>query len=156
VSAIGTDDTPPQPYGWELAAGGALCWVLVAVILVPAGQGAAAFLTGAGWCWPTQAGLFPAIGGLFSGHPGRGLTPTAAARLPAAWAVYGVIGGADLGWLVLSGVGVWVWQREFADTRGWASRRDAADALGLDRLHRRRAEIRPDLYPAKKHRKAKV
>lgn len=153
MSVVDRDDRVPQPWGWELPAGGVVCWVLVAVILVPAGQGAASFLVGPGSCWPTQAGLFPAVGGLFSGHPGRGLTAAAKAGLPATWVVYAAIGLAELAWIAVTGLWVWVWQREFADTKGWASRCDAADALGVDRLHRRRGEIRPDLYPAR--RKAK-
>ncbi len=150
MTSLGREERAPQPWGWELPVGCAVCWVLVAVLLVPAGQGVASVAAGSGWCWPTSAGLFLAIGGLLSGHAGRGLAPAAAAGLPATWVVYTLIVAAELTLVAVTAGGVWLWQREFADTRGWATRRDATEALGVDRLHRRRTELRPDLYPPRR------
>lgn len=154
MTNVGREDTTPQPWGWEVPVGGAVCWVLVAVLLVPGGQSAASTLIGHGWCWPTQQGLIPAIGGLLSGHTGRGLIPSSAAALPAGWFVYTVIVLAELALIVSTAGAGWLWQREFADTRGWASRRDAEESLGLARLHRRRSEIRPDLYSPRRKARA--
>lgn len=130
--------------------GCAVCWVLVAVMLIPAGQGVAWALTGGGWRWPVSAGLLPSIGGLLSGHTGRGLAPSAVARVPAPTLIYILIVVAELAFVAVTAGGVWLYLREFADPRGWAARRDAQEALGVDRLHRRRSELRPDLYPSRK------
>ena len=155
MSGIGRDDKPAQPFGWELPAGGALCWVLVAVLLIPAGQGLACLVTGGGWVWPGP-NLMPSVAGLCTGHPGRGLPRVLARRVPPSTVVYTAIAVCQAALAALPGLGVWVWRREFADTRGWASRRDAQDALGAERLYRRRREIRPDLYPARTKRKERA
>ena len=138
-------DTPPQPVDAELIWGSVFCWLMLAVSMLPVGQGVAAVMTGGGWVWPGQ-GLLASVGGLFSGHVGRGLPAGLARRVPAGWVVYTAIVVCELG-LVAATVGGWLaWRMLATENGGMASRYDAEKALGVSLMHRRRREIRPDLY----------
>ena len=57
-----------MPLTWELPAAAALAWMSVVALLVPAGRGASAWLTGGGWVWPTtEAGLTASLVGILEG-----------------------------------------------------------------------------------------
>ena len=142
----------PQP----LARGGeltliALTGVLLLLALAAlAGLGAAAALAGGGWVWPDGADTSGAVlGGLLTGHPGRGLPARLAGRVPGPAAVYGGVVIAELVMLTLAGVGAalfWRYHRPGDARRGMATRGEAAQVLGRSRLRAARAIIRPDLH----------
>src|SRR5450631_3775379 len=89
MSSISREPPEAMPTTWELPVAAGLAWAAVAAVLLPAGQGAASWLTGGGWLWPRAgAGLTASVGGLLAGHPGAGLAREAAAALPRPWVVY--------------------------------------------------------------------
>ena len=128
-----------------------VCAVLLAVSLAAlAGFGLACLVAGGGWVWPHGSNLdMRVLGGLASGHPGRGLPPQLAARVPAAAAVYTGVAVAELGLLALTGAGWMVFARYYrpGDARaGMATRSEAQQVLGTARLWAGWSLIRPDLH----------
>jgi type IV secretion system protein VirD4 len=136
-----------MPLTWELPAAAALCWVSVAVMLLLAGQGAASWLTGAGWTWPTAGGATVKLVGLFGGHTAPGLATTVSAA-PSAGFVYLLVILIELAWLSVSLLGLRVWWRTWGPGmgEGLASWGEVEKVLGLSRMRADRKVIRPDLY----------
>lgn len=141
-------DPTPMAQGWEIPVvviGLALIMVVLAAL---AGIGIAAALFGGGWVWPHGTDTIThTLGGVLSGHLGRGLSPADAHRLAATGLTYLCVGLCEL--IVVVGtvaVGVAISQRMRND--GMATRRDAELVLGLGELRSARAIIRPDLYGA--------
>ena len=142
----------PQP----LARGGELTLIaftgvlLLLALAALAGLAAAAALAGGGWVWPHGADTSGAVlAGLLTGHPGRGLPPGLAGRVPGPAAVYGGVVTAELLMLTVAGVGAalcWRYHRPGDARRGMATRGEAAQVLGRSRLRAARAIIRPDLH----------
>jgi hypothetical protein len=132
--------------GWEVAiaviAGGGLVIALAALL----GLALAALLFGGGWVWPHGTSTIGSVlRGLFTGHPGHGLQPLEAKRVPAAAAMYVCVGVLELVFIAaLVWVGVLIVRRFRND--GMATRWEAQQALGKGRLHDVKAIIRPDLY----------
>jgi hypothetical protein len=114
------------------------------------GLAAASQLTGGGWVWPHGTDQATRVlGGLVGGHPGGGLPPNLAARLPGPVAVYLGVVLAELVLVALAGAGGVLLARYHVpgDARaGMASRAQATQVLGSARLRRDKALIRPDLY----------
>ncbi len=145
----------PQPIGrgWELAvvaAGGALIVVALAAL---GGLGVASALWGGGWVWPhgTET-VTNVLGGLLSGHPGRGLPPDQLSQVAEAVPVYACVAAAELVLLIgaLRTAVLAARYRPLGDARsGMATRREAEQALGLRQLRAGRAVIRPDRYPSR-------
>lgn len=142
----------PQPMG---RAGEVALVTLAGVLLMLGlaalvGLGAASALAGGGWVWPHGSDSIGAVlGGLLSGHPGQGLPPELAGRVPGPTAVYSAVAAAELVMLTLaSGAGVlfWRYHRPGDARRGMATRGEAAQVLGRSRLRAARAIIRPDLH----------
>ena len=142
----------PQPMG----RGGEVALVALAGVLMLlgmaalAGLGVAATLAGGGWVWPHGSDTIGAVlGGLLTGHPGQGLPPDLAARVPGPVSVYLGVAVAELVMLVLAGVGgllFWRHHHPGDARRGMATRSEAAQVLGRSRLRAARAIIRPDLH----------
>lgn len=132
--------------GWEVAVAVIAGAVLVIALAALLGLGLAAVLFGGGWVWPHGTSTIGSVlGGLFSGHPGRGLPLVEAHRVPAAAAVYVCVIVLELVFiaaLVWAGVAL---ARRFRND-GMATRWEAQQALGEGRLHEVKAIIRPDLY----------
>jgi len=130
-----------------LAIAGGLLLIAGAALV---GLGAASFLFGGGWVWPPGGTLNDTLGGIVTGHPGRGLPPHLAIRVPSPGVVYAVVAVAEL--LLILAAGILVARRLASYLRpgdaraGMASRAEAAAALGVGQLRRARAIIRPDLY----------
>ncbi len=147
-----TQRRDPQPMG----RGGEVALVALAGVLMLlglaalAGLGAAAALAGGGWVWPHGSDTIGSVlGGLLTGHPGRGLPPELAARVPGPVAVYAGVAVAELVMLAVAGVGgvlFWRDHRPGDARRGMATRSEAAQVLGRSRLRSARAIIRPDLH----------
>jgi hypothetical protein len=127
----------------------ALSGVVYAVTWVAlGGLGLAAGLFGGGWFLPSGNDMVPVMVGLLSGHPGQGLPPDLAARLPGTFAVYGcvaVVEVAAIAAAIVGGVLVARYRRPGDARRGMATRYEAAQVLGIGRLRSARAVIRPDL-----------
>jgi type IV secretion system protein VirD4 len=139
--------TDVSPVGWELPAAGGVCWLAAAVLLLPVGQGVASWMFGGGFVWPSES-LLASVGGLLTGHPGRGVAVTSAGDLPSSAWVYPLITALELVALVAA---VWLgvlWWRLLGPgaLQGMASRSDVERVLGLSNLRRRRKVIRPDLF----------
>jgi hypothetical protein len=137
------------PLTWELPAAAAAAWVGVAAMLLPAGRGAASWLTGAGWVWPnTGADLTASLEGLLTGHPSYGLAATRAAAVPTAAVVYLLVALAEFGWLMASLLVLRAWWRTWGPgmREGLADRAEVEKVLGISRIRRNRTVIRPDLY----------
>lgn len=134
---------------WELPAAAAAAAVAAMVLMLPAGQGAAGVVFGRGWVWPQGThGLLASLGGLITGHPGRGLTVEQAALVPAAGAVYLLIVVGELLLVAAAVYGVMLWWRHLGPGAqlGMADRLEVETVLGLAGLRKARKVIRPDLY----------
>ncbi len=137
------------PMAWEIPAASAAAAVSGVVLMLPLGQGISGVLMGRGWAWPQSTrGLVASVGGLISGHTGRGLTAEQAARVPAAGAVYLFI---VLGELLLMAAAAYVlvlWWCHLGPGAqlGMADRVETETVLGLSGLRKARKMIRPDLY----------
>jgi type IV secretion system protein VirD4 len=135
------------PVGWELPAAGGLCWLLAAVLLLPAGQGVASWFFGGGFVWPRES-LLASVGGLLSGRPGRGVAVRSVADLAPSACIYVLIAIAEL---VAAAGAVWLavlWWRLLGPgaVHGMANRGEVERVLGLSNLRRHRKVIRPDLF----------
>jgi type IV secretion system protein VirD4 len=134
---------------WEMPVAVAVAWLSAAVLLLPVARGWAGWLLGRGWVWPQgSAALRRGIGGLLTGRPRAGLAAAEAAQVPGPWAVYGVVGLAEL---LLLLVAVWaavLWWRYLGPGAaiGMATRAEAGAVLGMARLRKTRRVVRPDLY----------
>jgi type IV secretion system protein VirD4 len=149
MSSIRRERRDPLPLTWELPAAAALAWVAVAAILLPAGRGAASWLTGGGWVWPeTGPGLTASLAGLLAGHPSYGLSASTATFLPADSVVYLLVALVELAWLIVSLLVLRAWWRTWGPgmREGLADRAEVEKVLGLSRMRRNRNVIRPDLY----------
>jgi len=149
MSSIRRERRDALPLTWELPAAVTLAWVAVAATLLPAGRGAAAWLTGAGWVWPENgAGLKASLTGLLTGHPAAGLTTADASGLPASSVVYLTVVLAEVAWLIVSLLAVGIWWRTWGPgmREGLADRFEVEKVLGLSRIRRDRKVIRPDLH----------
>jgi len=123
---------------------GGLFFVLMTPLVV---QGIVGWATTGVFAWP-NGHLLDAFGSLLHGHFGAGLRRAVAAGLPpdAAMWVFTILGEV----LVLGAAAVvCLWMRELTGTssrHGLATATQAAEALGLPRLRKSAAVIRPDLY----------
>jgi type IV secretion system protein VirD4 len=138
-----------MPLTWELPAAWALGWVCVTAVLLPSARGAASWLSGGGWVWPTTgASLSASLLGPLSGHPLAGLVATSAAGLPSPPMVYALVALLEALWLVVSLLGLRVWWRTWGPgmREGLATGSEVTKVLGRSRIRRNRAVIRPDLY----------
>jgi type IV secretion system protein VirD4 len=138
-----------QSMTWEIPAAGAVVWLLAALLVLPDGQGAASLLFGGGWVWPRGcSALLSSIGGLATGHPGRGLGAGQVGQLPGAGVVYLLV---VVGEVLLVDAAIWagvLWWRHLGPGvwPGMADRFEVEMVLGRSRLRRARKLIRPDLY----------
>jgi hypothetical protein len=138
--------------GWEVAVaviGGALLGFGLAALC---GLCAASALFGRGWVWPHGTDTIGhVLGGLFAGHPGRGLDPRQARMVAGPLAVYLCVAACELTVIVgavVGGVLVARYRRPGGARGGMATRSEAEQVLGMRRLRGARDIIRPDLYGA--------
>ena len=152
AGGIGRRRPDPTPWGWEVPTAGLLAWLCVAGAGLLAAQAVAAWLTGHGWLWPDSPHLFPALGGLLTGHLGTGLDTPDGLPSPAPVVAAAVV--IEVALLVVTvWAARWFWTTAGPGRRlGMATRADAETALGAGRLRRVRKLIRPDLYGPASHR----
>jgi len=135
------------PLTWEIPAAvifAGLFFILVTPMVV---QGLVAFVTAGEFEWPSEH-LLDAYAGLLHGHFGEGLRRDVAAALPPDGVMWLLT---ILGEVLVLGAAVVVvlWMRDMTGTNsrhGLATATQAAEALGLPRLRKSAAVIRPDLY----------
>ena len=146
--------TNTAPSAGEVAIAFVLAGIFVFVITPLVVQGIVGWATSGHYAWPNKH-VLDAYGGLLRGHFGSGLAPAVADALPTD-AVMWVL--ALVGEVVAIGATVVVatWMRDLtgaSSRHGLATATQAAEALGLPRLRKSAAVIRPDLY-ASSNRKA--
>ena len=137
--------TTPYPYTWEIPLGAVLAVTLVLVVAAHAARSIALALAGAGWAWTSQAQLFTALPGILAGDSRAGLTvgPTASpGLLYTCLVLVEVIAVALIVWAVIGGMRQWGPAR----VRGMATRAEADALLGVGRLRKVAAVVRPDLH----------
>lgn len=135
------------PLTWEIPVAVILAGLFLILITPLVVQGVAGWTTSGGFAWPRKH-LLGAYGELLHGHFGKGLRPRVTAGLPSdsvMWLLT-IVGEA----LVLCAAIVFGrWMRDLTNINsrhGLATATQAAEALGLPRLRKSAAVIRPDLY----------
>src|SRR5664279_2713310 len=142
-------DPQPVSQGWEAAAaviGAALLGLGLAAL---AGLATASALWGGGWVWPHGTDTIGhTLGGLLTGHPGRGLPATQTRLVAPTAVVYGCVVVCELTLIAIAtitAVLVARYRRPGDTRRGMATRSEAKHMLGIRTLHSARPIIRPDL-----------
>jgi hypothetical protein len=140
--------THPVPLTWEVPAivtGAVLLLIALTPLVV---QGLVAWQVTGTFAWPTNH-LPTALLGLLRGRFGEGLAAGLGSQLPSAvlmWALTVVGEAVVLGAALVLGV----WMRDLVGgsnvRHGLATSVQAAEALGLPRLRKSAAVVRPDLY----------
>jgi hypothetical protein len=135
----------------------AIASVLVVLALAAvAGLGLASMLVGGGWVWPHgNNAIGRAVGGILTGHPGRGLDvrqSRLAASPPCAYVGIAACEIAALGLSIVVSVLIMRYRRPTDARSGMASRDEAKQVLGLSTLRSARVIIRPDRYPSRHER----
>ncbi|USQ77797.1 hypothetical protein [Ornithinimicrobium cryptoxanthini] len=136
----------PHPWTYEIPVAILLLLVLVTVLGIHTGRAVANLAAGAGWAWPPTTELFSSLPGLLSGDAGAGLSDPGVVASPRSLRVW-VVATQGLNLIVcltLSALAFRAWGP--GRLRGMANRTQAAALLGLPRLRKHRAIIRPDLY----------
>lgn len=139
----------PYPFTWEIPAAAAAGVLILAVIGVHVGRGLAVLL-GGGWAWPGSEQLLVSIPAVLGGDAGAGLPPAAGADATdvSVGVLLGCVGVAEVGILLLCVAAVVEGLRRWGPNRlrGMATRAQAERLLGISRLRKDRAVVRPDLY----------
>ena len=143
----------PYPFTWEIPAAIIAGVLLVLVLGVHIGRAAANLLAGAGWGWPAREELFRSLPGILGGDGAAGLprAPHGGAGQSALWTS---ISACELlllillGWAFKVGLDRWGPHR----VQGMATRAQAEQMLGLPRLRKASAVVRPDLYGKQRSR----
>ena len=132
--------------GWEVAVAVIGLAVIGLALAALAGLGLAAAAFGGGWVWPHGVdAIGHTLGGVATGHPGRGLPPGDAARVAPPTLTYLCVAACELTVITGTALAGTALARRFRND-GMATRRDAEQALGVSELRRAREIIRPDLY----------
>jgi hypothetical protein len=144
----------PQSIGqsWEAAVAILGSALLVLGLTALCGLGAASALLGRGWVWPHGTDVMGhVLGGLLTGHPGKGLDSRQARLVAVPAAVYLCVAVCELAVIATSATGavlVTRYRRPGDARGGMATRGEAEQALGMSCLRAVRAIIRPDVYGA--------
>ena len=149
-------DPQPISHGWEVAVLAITSVLVVLALAAVAGLGLASALAGGGWVWPHgNNAIGHVVGGVLTGHPGRGLD-VRQSRLAAsptfAYIGIAVCEIAAIGLSIVAGVVTARYRRPMDARSGMASRGEASQVLGLSRLRSARTIIRPDRYPSRHER----
>lgn len=145
MSATRTKD--PYPLTWEIPLGIFIAIAAVAAFGVHLSRAIANLITGHGWTWPPGSDEFVlSLPAVIGGNSTAGLTPgdtgTTSGFL---WAVLITVQVVLLIAITISGIYAYTrWGP--GRTRGMATRAEAEQLLGLSRLRKNKAIIRPDLY----------
>jgi type IV secretion system protein VirD4 len=136
------------PATWELPVASGACWLLLVLMLLPAGQGAACWLSSGVVVWPRgSTPLMHSVGGLMTGKPGEGLAGTDRVHLASTPLIYILIVLAELLLVAATAWTIVLWGRHLGPgaRRGLADRTEVEAVLGVSNLRKKGAVIRPDL-----------
>ncbi|MGB3830092.1 MAG: hypothetical protein WA962_15090 [Ornithinimicrobium sp.] len=142
-----TRSRDPYPLTWEIPLGILILIATVAGLGVHLARAIANLLTGHGWTWPPGSDeLVLGLPAVIGGDATAGLVPDASGASPGVlWATLIVVQTVLLVGMTIGGVyGYTRWGP--GRTRGMATRAEAEQLLGLSRLRKNKAIIRPDLY----------
>lgn len=148
----------PYPWSWEIPVAILVAVFLVVVLGIQLGRSAANLVVGAGWTWPAAdtgavsspvgTAFWASVPRILAGDAGAGLTdpvPDAVASPGVLWSVM------VLSQLVFLSVTVWGSANVYVRwgpgrMRGMATAAEAEKLLGVTRLHKVAAIVRPDLH----------
>jgi hypothetical protein len=137
----------PYPFTFEIPLAAGAATLLLLVTGVHLGRGLANLLAGAGWAFPARADLFTSLPGILAGDPRAGLSGLdGAGAAPAV--LWTCVTLTELLLLILTGLIVRLALDRWGPGRlkGMATRGEAERMLGLTRLRKVSAVVRPDLY----------
>ncbi|WP_109472423.1 conjugal transfer protein [Ornithinimicrobium cavernae] len=137
----------PYPFTWEIPVAIGCGVLLLAVLGAHAGRTAANLVAGGGLTFPAPEKVLGSLGALLQGDAGAGLS-VVPAQVAGQGALWGWMAASEVLVLVLSAWAVAAILRRWGPgrVRGMASRSEARELLGVQRLRRARAVVRPDLY----------
>lgn len=137
----------PYPYTWEIPALLALLTLTVLAAGVHLARALANLVTGHGFTWPTDhEQVILSLPAVVAGDASAGLPAGSTGADPVIlWVTLGLVESLLLASLVTAGAHAYTrWGP--GRPRGMATPAEAQQLLGLARLRRNRAMIRPDLY----------
>lgn len=136
----------PYPLTWEIPLAIFLVWAFLALIGVHLGRALANLTAGRGWTWPDSRRLFTSVPRVLAGDSTAGLDGIPAGGAPAAGLLGWVIVVEVLIVVTLTVTAVWVLRRWGPGRmKGMATPAEAEATLGVTRLRKASAIIRPDL-----------
>lgn len=139
----------PYPWTWEVPLLVSVMVILIHMLALQPARAIANFLAGAGWQVPARENLFTSAPRLLEGDAGAGLDGSGPyASSSALWTWVGLTQLA----LLVAVVFTLLWAtRRWGPGRvqGMATAAEAEQLLGVSRLRRNAAIIRPDLYGTK-------
>ena len=143
----------PYPWTWEIPTCVVVAILLVMVCGVHLGRAIANLVAGTDWVVPERADLFSSLPAVLQGDAGAGIHGLDS-RLASSTALWTYIAATELILLIACAVFLKMVLDRWgpARMRGMASPAEAERLLGVRRLRRVRAVIRPDLY-GNRHRK---
>jgi hypothetical protein len=142
----------PYPWTWEVPMGVVLVILLVLAGGVHLGRAIANVLAGAGWSFPALVDLFSSLPAVLRGDAGAGLAGLNGDR-PSLMTFWVCLAATEL---MLMAVCVFVLKvvlKRWGPGRmkGMAISGEAERMLGVSRLRKVRAVVRPDLYGKRRH-----
>jgi hypothetical protein len=137
----------PYPFTFEIPVAVGAATLLLLVSGVHLGRAFANLLAGAGWGFPARADLFTSVPGILAGDPRAGLAAFHGAGAAPAL-LWTCVTLSELLLLILTGLIVRLGLDRWGPgrLRGMATRGEAERMLGLTRLRKVSAVVRPDLY----------
>jgi hypothetical protein len=144
-----------DPYPWtrEVPVGVMLVILLVLVCGVHLGRAIASVLVGAGWVFPGRIEFFTSLPELLRGDAGAGLTGLNEV-FPSPMILWVCVLATELMLIAVCGFVLKLVLKRTGPSRmqGMATSGEAERLLGVTRLRKNRAVIRPDLYRKRRHR----
>jgi hypothetical protein len=142
----------PYPWTWEVPVGVVLVILVVLVCGAHLGCAIANVLDGAGWRFPPPADLFSSLPAVLRGDAGAGLTGVNG-HFPSPMPFWVCVVATEL---LLIAACVFLLKLVLerwgpGRMKGMASSGEAERVLGVTRLRKNRAVVRPDLYRKRRH-----
>lgn len=137
----------PYPLTWEVPLLAILALCVCLVLGVHLGRAVANLFAGGGWGWPERGELLVSVPKVLGGHSGAGLVPRSGPLAgPTALRIWIVVVE-----LAVAAAAIWfgvALLRRWGPWRvaGMASRAEVGQLLGVARLRKAKAVVRPDLY----------
>lgn len=137
----------PYPVTWEIPLLIGLLWLVAAGVAIHLARGVANLAAGSGFAWPESGQWIRSLPGVLSGDASAGMSAPAGAVASPTLVITAVIITQVLLMAAIVWAGLLIHLRwGGGQVRGMASRSEADQLLGLRRLRKNKAVIRPDLY----------